>query len=221
MCWFYTSVNIGFKLYWHANNLAPDDDDVNYVEALNDQTRPKRDIRHANDQMKHYEANSLNLYLHNYPAISHKPPTTIQNSGYFRKQKYAISSQEGVHIPALFDMWRYPVPPHQLLWQKIRDMSSLEFFPHQLDYKLGIGSTNNYVSPHRNSEMNKLFYYLPPINYAPSYHPPKVTFDDAPKIVYGISFRVRRKYECGEKDFDCDQMIAEGNVVDCNIPRFR
>ena len=167
-------MNIGLHLYWHANYLAPNDDDVNYVDTPNDQTRPKRDIRHSNEQTQNYEANLLNSYPHNYPSISYKPPTTIQNSGYFRKQKSAISSHERVHIRALFDVWRYPVPPHQLLWKKIRDMSSLEILPHQPDYKSGIGSTNGYVSPHRNSEMNKLFYYLPPINYAPSYHTPKV-----------------------------------------------
>ena len=77
-------------------------------------------------------------------------------------------------------------------------------------------------------------YYLPPTNYAPAYEPPpeyqpppayeppKVTFDDAPEIIYGISFRVRRKYACGEKDeVDCDKLEAEGNVVDCDIPRFK
>ena len=64
-------------------------------------------------------------------------------------------------------------------------------------------------------------YYLPLYEYATDYQPVKTRFDDAPELVYGIAFRVRRIYECGEKGLDCDQLEAEGKIVDCEIPRFR
>ena len=65
--------------------------------------------------------------------------------------------------------------------------------------------------------------YGPPGSYSPppSYDPPKVNFDDAPTAVYGVTFRVRRAYMCGEKGMDCDTLEAQGKVVDCEIPRFR
>ena len=65
--------------------------------------------------------------------------------------------------------------------------------------------------------------YGPPGTYSPppSYDPPKVNFDDAPTAVYGVTFRVRRAYMCGEKGMDCDTLEAQGKVVDCEIPRFR
>ena len=51
---------------------------------------------------------------------------------------------------------------------------------------------------------------------------PNITFDDAPKLVFGVSFRIRRVYGCEESDkLNCDTLEAEGSVVDCDTPRFR
>ena len=66
--------------------------------------------------------------------------------------------------------------------------------------------------------------YLPPALLPPS-RPrttsPPVMFNDAPKLVYGISFRVRRRYVCGKNGIDCLTLEKQGKVVDCDIPRFR
>ena len=75
---------------------------------------------------------------------------------------------------------------------------------------LSYGPPGSYSPPPMNG-------YLPP----PSYDPPMVNFDDAPTAVYGVTFRVRRAYMCGEKGMDCDTLEAQGKVVDCEIPRFR
>ena len=74
----------------------------------------------------------------------------------------------------------------------------------------------NFVSPPSIQD-----YYPPLYEYATDYQPVKTRFDDAPELVYGIAFRVRRIYECGEKGLDCDQLEAEGKIVDCETPRFR
>ena len=51
---------------------------------------------------------------------------------------------------------------------------------------------------------------------------PNIKFDDAPKLVFGVSFRIRRVYGCEESDkLNCDTLISQGNVVDCDVPRFR
>ena len=75
---------------------------------------------------------------------------------------------------------------------------------------LSYGPPGSYSPPTMNG-------YLPP----PSYDPPMVNFDDAPTAVYGVTFRVRRAYMCGEKGMDCDTLEAQGKVVDCEISRFR
>ena len=75
---------------------------------------------------------------------------------------------------------------------------------------LSYGPPGSYSPPPTNG-------YGPP----PSYDPPMVNFDDAPTAVYGVTFRVRRAYMCGEKGMDCDTLEAQGKVVDCEIPRFR
>ena len=48
-----------------------------------------------------------------------------------------------------------------------------------------------------------------------------VKFDDAPEIVYGITFRVRRFYDCNEEGQDCGKLETEGKVVQCDVSRFR
>ena len=77
-------------------------------------------------------------------------------------------------------------------------------------------SLQNYVSTPSIQD-----YYPSLYDYATDYQPVKTRFDDAPELVYGIAVRVRRIYECGEKGLDCDQLEAEGKIVDCETPRFR
>ena len=62
-------------------------------------------------------------------------------------------------------------------------------------------------------------YEVPDTTPAPTFLP--VTFDDAPKLVYGIAFRVRRAYTCGEQGIDCEELERQGKVVECDINRFR
>ena len=88
--------------------------------------------------------------------------------------------------------------------------------PNQFQNIQSYPRTQNYASPPSIQD-----YYLPLYEHALDYQPVKTRFDDAPELVYGIAFRVRRIYECGEKGLDCDQLEAEGKIVDCETPRFR
>jgi hypothetical protein len=70
--------------------------------------------------------------------------------------------------------------------------------------------------------------YHQPATHTPQHHQHnyhgyivKVSFDDAPEIVYGIAFRVRRIYDCNEPGQDCGKLESEDKVVKCDIPRFR
>ena len=49
----------------------------------------------------------------------------------------------------------------------------------------------------------------------------QVEFDDAPQPVYGIAFRIRRHYSCDELEQGCGEFEDKGNVIDCDLPRFR
>lgn len=48
----------------------------------------------------------------------------------------------------------------------------------------------------------------------------KVLFDDAPDIVYGVAIRTRRIQPCEEVPKECEQLINEDRIVECNQPRF-
>ena len=50
---------------------------------------------------------------------------------------------------------------------------------------------------------------------------PKVLFDDAPEPIYGTVFRTRIQVSCDDPRTKCDELEAEGKVVECSIPRFR
>ena len=88
--------------------------------------------------------------------------------------------------------------------------------PNQFQNIQSYPQAQNYVSPPSIQD-----HYPPLYEYDTYYQPVKTRFDDAPELVYGIAFRVRRIYECGEKGLDCDQLEAEGKIVDCETPRFR
>ena len=66
-------------------------------------------------------------------------------------------------------------------------------------------------------------YVSPPQQYQPrqDYHPPKVNFDDAPEIIYGIAIRLRRDNDCMDSRQECEQLELDGKVFECNISRFR
>ena len=50
---------------------------------------------------------------------------------------------------------------------------------------------------------------------------PKVLFDDAPEPIYGTVFRTKIQVSCDDPRTKCDELEAEGKVVECSIPRFR
>ena len=50
---------------------------------------------------------------------------------------------------------------------------------------------------------------------------PKVLFNDAPEPIYGTVFRTRIQVSCDDPRTKCDELEAEGKVVECSIPRFR
>ena len=82
----------------------------------------------------------------------------------------------------------------------------------------------NYSSPPSNYLPPPPPHYPPPNHhqeYTPHAYVRTITFHDAPKLVYGISFRVRRAYECDEKGLDCEKLESENKVVECDISRFR
>ena len=91
--------------------------------------------------------------------------------------------------------------------QTLNQFQNIQSYPQNLQ---------NYASPPSVHD-----YYPPLYEYDTKYQPVTTRFDDAPELVYGIAFRVRRIYECGEKGLDCDQLEAEGKIVDCETPRFR
>ena len=50
---------------------------------------------------------------------------------------------------------------------------------------------------------------------------PKVLFNDAPEPIYGTVFRTKIQVSCDDPRTKCDELEAEGKVVECSIPRFR
>ena len=48
-----------------------------------------------------------------------------------------------------------------------------------------------------------------------------VDFNDAPEPVYGVSFRIRQFYDCSDPSQNCDELEKSGQLIDCDIPRFR
>lgn len=69
--------------------------------------------------------------------------------------------------------------------------------------------------------------YPQPVTHAPHYqqypqyeYKPKISFDDAPALVYGVARRTRRTVDCNEPGSGCAYLEHAGNVVQCDIPRF-
>ena len=104
--------------------------------------------------------------------------------------------------------------PHSLMSHLYPPKSPINLTPISNDYSPPSSyGAPSYVSPPIDS------YGPPPVYQAPTFLP--VTFDDAPKLVYGIAFRVRRAYTCGEQGIDCEELERQGKVVECDINRFR
>ena len=82
---------------------------------------------------------------------------------------------------------------------------------------------SEYSSPQEDKEPS---YYIQKVVSMVSYEIKsgvieQINFDDAPQPVYGIAFRIRKYYGCDELEQRCDEFENNGNVIDCDIPRFR
>ena len=144
------------------------------------------------------------------PSSTYGPPSTTTTHGYFPPPSYEAPTSLPSPAPEIYHPGLSPVAP-----RPPPTIVSHDYHPPPI-----------YVAP----------AYLPPPapEYLPPYLPPAflppsrptttsppVMFNDAPKLVYGISFRVRRRYVCGENGIDCLTLEKQGKVVDCDIPRFR
>ena len=59
--------------------------------------------------------------------------------------------------------------------------------------------------------------------YAQYENTPRIRFDDAPEIVYGVAVRTKENFDCNKPGVKhhCEHLEHYGKVVDCDIQRFR
>ena len=101
---------------------------------------------------------------------------------------------------------------HERLQGKLDDIGASEIrYPRQSSYNL----KQSHPIKDYAQKVAKTF------SYKYGYLVNDVKFDDAPKIVYGIAFRVRRFYDCNEEGQECGKLETEGKVVQCDVSRFR
>ena len=145
-----------------------------------------------------------------FPSSTYGTPSTTTTHGYFPPPAYEAPTSIPSPAPVIHHPGLPPVTPRPL-----PTIVTHDYHPPPI-----------YVAPTYPPPPAPEYLppYLPPALLPPS-RPrttsPPVMFNDAPKLVYGISFRVRRRYVCGKNGIDCLTLEKQGKVVDCDIPRFR